>query len=55
MKILLEIPDELVEAIDEEINHNTHNECGLGPLPAEGAWAEFQGLWNEALEKAQGS
>lgn len=55
MQIILEIPDDLAHEIDEQINENTHNECSLGALPAEGAWAEFQCIWNEALEKALGS
>lgn len=53
MRITLEIPDDMVEAIDEEITMNSHNECGDGPLPAEGAWAIFQGLWGDALEDAR--
>jgi len=50
MRIVLEIPDELVDEIDEEISLNSHNECGLGPLPSVGAWAKFQEIWFAALQ-----
>lgn len=53
MRICLEIPDEFLEEIDEEITTNSHNECGDGPLPSEGAWAVFQAAWWEAFKAAK--
>jgi len=55
MKITLEIPDNLIEEIDEEIIMHSNNACDLGSLPSDGAWAEFQGIWAAALEKAKDS
>lgn len=50
MRIILDIPDDIFDDVDEEILNHSNEVCGLGPLPASGYWAQFQGLWTEAVE-----
>ena len=53
MKVVLDIPDVLLDEIDDSISTMTNNHCQSGSLPSDGAWSIFQGIWFEALEEAK--
>lgn len=50
-KIILYIPNDILEDISEEIEFHSNESCELGLLPSSGFWKKFQGIWQKAMEK----